>query len=924
MAGGSDKGPDGYRKDTMPIVKALKGKVDWDAEVVFYSHEKKDEIFEKVLKTADAFVHRINPGNLKEEGIYFDMLRKLIKNGVVGLPNPDAMLRYGAKDALSKLKGTKYGLDDTNAYYTIDEFKKTFPKTLAKGERVLKQNRGSTGEGIWRVVVTSSFTGGAVPLDAKVRCTEAKDNHVEEHTLAEFMKFCEQYIVGENGQLIDQRFLPRIKEGEIRVLMINRTPINVVHKKPAEGADAFSATLFSGAKYRYDSPEDWKALIDPFLAELDHIDAKLGPFDTKPLIWTADFILGPKDTAGADTYVLGEFNCSCIGFTTQLELADPLAYAIRDMVVDVKGKRKYVAAIKVGAPAEEGAAKPAAACCKGPGVPLAYLGGALLATAAVAVAKHVLKCKALDKFPSLLLGPALGLTTTIIGNRMGCKYCGAATAKSCCGGRKCCDSKCSCDGGKCCGGKKCGCGAACKCGVAAAPAAAGPATLLPQPAKPLGRIVLVECRGGTDKGADGHRADSIPICNELIKKGWSAEPLFYSDAEHDAVYAALSKASGYIGRVNPGAYAGVTQSKLDALFRKLASQGVKAMAHPDTMIKMGAKDALQKIRNLSCGMPDTYAYFDIPSFKESFPKTVATGTRVLKQNRGSQGEGIWVVNVKPGQKGGVTSTTVLQLQEAVDNHKEEKTLADFMKFCEQYIVGEQGQLIDQRFLPRIVEGELRVNMIYDTPTEIVHKKPADGGISATLKSGAKYVSYKPDDPQFAALMDTFIKHDLPKIMPTLGLEGQPFPLIWTTDFILGPKDAGGKDTYFVGEFNCSCVGITQQLYLAEKVGGRAGGRDGGRAGAPTDGREPLPLAAFFRLSSRPVRQWVARPPPVINGPAEDIQGGAHALPGACCLALPGASSSPPLDEARSLSYAPPSPPFIRSRPPPSRSAPRNE
>ena len=56
-----------------------------------------------------------------------------------------------------------------------------------------------------------------------------------------------------------------------------------------------------------------------------------------------------------------------------------------------------------------------------------------------------------------------------------------------------------------------------------------------------------------------------------------------------------------------------------------------------------------------------------------------------------------------------------------------------------------------------MEGELRVNMIYDKPTEIVHKKPADGGISATLASGAKYVTYKPNDPMFATLMDSFIK-----------------------------------------------------------------------------------------------------------------------------------------------------------------------
>ena len=67
--------------------------VEWNAEVIFYTHAKKDVIFKHVLETADAYVHRINPGNLKDEGKYFDMLRDLIKAGVIGLPNPDAMLK---------------------------------------------------------------------------------------------------------------------------------------------------------------------------------------------------------------------------------------------------------------------------------------------------------------------------------------------------------------------------------------------------------------------------------------------------------------------------------------------------------------------------------------------------------------------------------------------------------------------------------------------------------------------------------------------------------------------------------------------------------------------------------------------------------------------------------------------------------------
>lgn len=79
--------------------------------------------------------------------------------------------------------------------------------------------------------------------------------------------------------------------------MFYNTSVNVVHKKPAEDTDAFSATLFSGAKYRYDKPEDWKALVDMFL---------------------------------------GEINCSCVGFTSYLELADEVASNIINIVSKTK------------------------------------------------------------------------------------------------------------------------------------------------------------------------------------------------------------------------------------------------------------------------------------------------------------------------------------------------------------------------------------------------------------------------------------------------------------------------------------------------------------------------------------------------------------------------------------------------------------
>ncbi|MCV6630182.1 MAG: Cj0069 family protein [Flavobacteriaceae bacterium] len=332
--GGSDKWLDGHRKDTMPILNAIKAK-GWDCEVVYFRDAWKEQIIDYAKDRFDGYISRINPGNLPNgEKEYFEALRTLSDKGLVGMAHPDAMLNFGAKDALVKLAKTDLVPDDTYAYYDIKTFEETFPKSISFGERVLKQNRGSTGEGIWRVQIADDIDykpGDSLPLSTKLKCTEAVDNHVEYNTLGEFMKFCEQYIVGENGMLVDMRFMPRIKEGEIRILMVGDTPIFVVHKKPADSADAFSATLFSGAKYTYDKPEQWKELVDMFNAELPTISDKLGGFDI-PLIWTADFMLD-WDENKKDIYVLGEINCSCVGFTSHLD------QGIQDIVAEEVVKR---------------------------------------------------------------------------------------------------------------------------------------------------------------------------------------------------------------------------------------------------------------------------------------------------------------------------------------------------------------------------------------------------------------------------------------------------------------------------------------------------------------------------------------------------------------------------------------------------------
>jgi glutathione synthase/RimK-type ligase-like ATP-grasp enzyme len=338
VEGGSDKGPDGHRKDTMPIVDAISAKEGFEAKPFFYKSVKRDEIMEELLReNYVGYISRINPSRDFDEKTYFAFLDSLVDAGLVGMPQSKDMRNMGAKDALVKLakQGNINFVDkNTDVYYTMEELKNGFPKSLAQNDRVLKQNRGSTGEGIWRVVLKDreKFTGDAVPMDAIVVCTEAVDNKSYEKSLADFMDFCEQYINGENGMLVDMRYLERIVEGEVRILMIADKPMLIVHKKPVDSVDAFSATLFSGAKYTsYDvDSEKYRSLISGFLASLNDMADAL-EVSSLPLIWTADFI--PVTASdGSDSWGLSELNCSCVGITTNLEMATVVADAVEKMV----------------------------------------------------------------------------------------------------------------------------------------------------------------------------------------------------------------------------------------------------------------------------------------------------------------------------------------------------------------------------------------------------------------------------------------------------------------------------------------------------------------------------------------------------------------------------------------------------------------
>jgi len=197
--------------------------------------------------------------------------------------------------------------------------------------------------------------------------------------------------------------------------------------------------------------------------------------------------------------------------------------------------------------------------------------------------------------------------------------------------------------------------------------------------------------GGTDKGPNGHRIDSIPIANGVIKAGGACDIVKYFDTKH-AEFA--SKIKGYdalIVRINPGQLSQGTlpgtQARFDALMNDYIKKGGIVWSSPDVQTKMGAKDALCKISKMNCGLVDTLAYYSEAELIKGFKTTCAFQPRVIKQNRGSAGEGIWLCWLCSGKycknygDKMLKDTDWVKLMEMNDNHIEYHTVGEFLEFC---------------------------------------------------------------------------------------------------------------------------------------------------------------------------------------------------------------------------------------------------
>jgi hypothetical protein len=183
--------------------------------------------------------------------------------------------------------------------------------------------------------------------DRMVRVLHAQRGSLpEDLKLQEFMTRCAPYFAS-GGLIVDQPFQSRLPEGMIRCYMgvdkvvgFGHQLIKALIPPPPEGVDSPAAQpgprIMHGPDaapfqmLRAKMEQEWTPQMMQVLG--------LGAVSL-PIIWDADFLYGPRTTAGDDTYVLCEINVSsCFALPDQAPAAVARLTAARLRAADTTAR----------------------------------------------------------------------------------------------------------------------------------------------------------------------------------------------------------------------------------------------------------------------------------------------------------------------------------------------------------------------------------------------------------------------------------------------------------------------------------------------------------------------------------------------------------------------------------------------------------
>ena len=311
------------------------------------------------------------------------------------------------------------------------------------------------------------------------------------------------------------------------------------------------------------------------------------------------------------------------------------------------------------------------------------------------------------------------------------------------------------------------------------------------------------------QSATPEKSRFLKVFQALAALGVQAEPAVYHDDFCDEVRRQLMQVDGVLVWCNP-IEGGRDRSRLDALLREVAAAGVFVSTHPDVILKLGTKEVLYRTRDMGWGC-DTHLYPSLQALREALPARLATGIRVLKQNRGQSGDGVWKIELAGAASVAPTDATLLRVRHAKRGSVEENiSLGEFFARCEAYFAN-GGKMIDQDYQPRLPEGMIRCYLVHDRVEGFGYQAinalyPAPPGAPPAAAPIPSPRLYHPATlAPFQPLKQQLEQEWMPALQRLLDIPREQLPVLWDCDFMLGPKRASGEDSYVLCEINVSSV-----------------------------------------------------------------------------------------------------------------------
>lgn len=263
-----------------------------------------DEVREQLrgLRLVLAWCNPIEDGHRRDR--LDAVLRGIAEQGVIVSAHPDAIQRLGTKDVLFETRDLPFG-SDVHRVDSLEQLVAELPERLANGARVLKQHRGHSGIGVWRVE-----QAGDGHLNVRHAQRGSAPQRMDMPTLATTLA---PYFEIEAGRhMLDQAWQPRLAEGMVRAYLVEdrvagfgHQAINALHPEaPMPGPRLYHGPgrePFQTLRQRLES--SWVRLLRERVG-LSH--------ERLPLLWDCDFMLGEPGEEGAERFVLCEINVGSV------------------------------------------------------------------------------------------------------------------------------------------------------------------------------------------------------------------------------------------------------------------------------------------------------------------------------------------------------------------------------------------------------------------------------------------------------------------------------------------------------------------------------------------------------------------------------------------------------------------------------------